>query len=486
VYIGAARNLLSGQGLTIPFGETIGEPMTHHAPLYPAILSIIGAMNADPIDGSRWLNVFLVGANILLIGLVIYTTTFPPLWLTPVGILVVLLSIPFLSIHVMAWTEPLFILLGSLGIVCLAYFIDSPHYKYLVLSGIFIGFAILTRYAGIAYLFTGIAGILVLAKEVYRRRFIHTAIFALIGVLPVLFWAVRNSLTSGTATNRELLFHPITKDNVFQAIDTLSLWVFIPSPTSVWLKIAGLMVVLLLVIVPMIIVFRHERSNPSAGEPISNETIPTIIKSFMLFAFLYSSFLIFSISFLDANTPLDQRILSPLYLAIILPFFYLVARLWRAAGTSPASRLVIITLMAVFCLFSVIQGTNRAIDNYRQGIGLNSVSWRNSGTIEQVRILPDNVTIYSNLPHAVYFRAGRSAYSLPHKFDSVNRRENPNYTVDLATMQRQIENPGGMVVLFTSFNYSTLLGEEELLKAMPLKVIAETNDGRIYAFDADR
>lgn len=68
VYIGAARNLLQGKGLSIPFGQMIDAPMTHHAPLYPVFLGVIGLTNIDPLIGARWLNAITFGCLILFSG----------------------------------------------------------------------------------------------------------------------------------------------------------------------------------------------------------------------------------------------------------------------------------------------------------------------------------------------------------------------------------------------------------------------------------
>ena len=59
VYIGAARNLESGRGLTVPFGREIGAPLTIAPPLFSAMLAMIGFFGLDPLTGARWLNIFL-------------------------------------------------------------------------------------------------------------------------------------------------------------------------------------------------------------------------------------------------------------------------------------------------------------------------------------------------------------------------------------------------------------------------------------------
>jgi hypothetical protein len=99
VYIGAARNMIVDKGLSIPFGEVINAPMTHHAPFYPFILGIIGKISVDPLIVARWFNAFMFGCLILIIGLFIYKFTKPSIFPSFLGSLIVLSAYPLLLIH---------------------------------------------------------------------------------------------------------------------------------------------------------------------------------------------------------------------------------------------------------------------------------------------------------------------------------------------------------------------------------------------------
>ena len=173
VYIGAARNMLLGKGLTIPFGQVINSPMTHHAPLYSVLLRIIGIPKIDPLNGARWLNAFIFGCLILFVGFSLFQLTRPSL-ITPIlGSFLTLSAYPMLGIHAYAWTEPLFILLGLLGLYTLSLNIKKPNIISLIVSAILIGLATLTRYAGIAFIGTGIFSIILLPKKKFPKRLLQ-------------------------------------------------------------------------------------------------------------------------------------------------------------------------------------------------------------------------------------------------------------------------------------------------------------------------
>ena len=73
--------------------------------------------------------------------------------------------------------------------------------------------AYLTRYAGLALAATFIVAICVL-RSTWRKRFTSIGIF-LAGFLPfAMGWALRNRLVAENATNRTLVWHPITAENI--------------------------------------------------------------------------------------------------------------------------------------------------------------------------------------------------------------------------------------------------------------------------------
>jgi len=112
VYIASARNLLSGKGLSVSSYTGKFSPMTHYPPLFSAGLAGLGLIGIDPLDGARWLNALVFAANIILLGLVVYSYTRSFLYSVASSFLM-MVSLPVVQIHLVAWSEPLFIWIFS-------------------------------------------------------------------------------------------------------------------------------------------------------------------------------------------------------------------------------------------------------------------------------------------------------------------------------------------------------------------------------------
>jgi len=65
-YIGAARNIASGNGFVILQSTGEVKPLTEFPPFFPVLLSIFNGNELDYINTIRWFNIFLFFSSILL------------------------------------------------------------------------------------------------------------------------------------------------------------------------------------------------------------------------------------------------------------------------------------------------------------------------------------------------------------------------------------------------------------------------------------
>src|SRR4030042_319237 len=216
-YVAVSRNLLTGHGLRELDYCGNFRPFTKH-PLFPVLLSIFGIFGIDPLIGDRFCNAFIFGANIFLAGYMIRKYT-GSIWNSIFGSFLILTSTDMLNFHCWAMTEPIFLFLSLLALYLVSAYIEHPKGVLLFASSSVSALAVLTRYAGVPLVITGIIGIFFLSKRTHRRKSTDIFIFAAISFLPLAVWLLRNFCVAGRFLYRPLLFHPITYGHIKPASD---------------------------------------------------------------------------------------------------------------------------------------------------------------------------------------------------------------------------------------------------------------------------
>lgn len=458
-YLGAARNLLAGRGLTLP-GLAGDLPFTHYPPLYPALLALAGLPTGDPLVGGRALHALLWAANLSLIVEALRQGTRLALWASVAGALLALTAPTLVEIHLMAWSEPAFLAAVLLGCLLLAMYLDSPRWPFLLAAALATSLALLTRYAGAALVGAGGLSLLLLDRRRWLHRLGASVAFGSISILPLALWMLYILATAGRASSRELAFHPIGREQFGQALDTIAGWLLIPNTAPMAIKFGALIVA----------------GAALAGAWAKAQAVPTLVKVLGLFIVIYLAFLALSLSFFDANTPLDNRILSPLYAAgLIAALATLSAHIRR--GTPAVAAL---SVAAVLTVASGAPSVRLLGASYTEGLGFNSALWRASPTLAQVKNLPADIPIYANVPEAITIHTGRPAARIPRREDATTQRANPHYAAEMATMRALVIDRHGVVIYFTRIERRAPPTEEEVRDAFSLRVLAATADGRIY------
>ncbi len=467
-YIGAARNVAAGNGFTAYDAIT---PLTQFPPLYSLVLVLFG-FGADPVTGARRLNAILFGANIILTGGMV--SLFAPRlrYTTIVTVVLTAVAVPFVTIHLMAWTEPLFLFFAFSSLILLARYLDSPKTSLAVATAIFVALGLLTRYAGAALVLTGVAALFFAARSV-RRKIGDIAVFFVVSVSPMLLWMVRNRLAAGTATNRAVAFHPVNIGHLWQLFYTVSGWLSIPSTAPNAVRF-GVWFVIIVAVAAML--FQAVRQKSAAVW-----RVPSIIKMLFLFGIIYPVFLAASISFLDANTPLDDRILSPMLIVGIVLAAYAVDRGLSTLNSAAATTAVALAVTAV--AFGAAFNSGKLLsESYRGGLGFSNITWRQSALWAEIEQFPASAPIYSNIPEAVYIYTGRAALHLPKTELKTQKTRNKNYRAEMRQMQETLAAEHGLLVYFNRLSGRT--ANQADINTLPLTEVFRANDGVIYAADS--
>lgn len=492
-YIGGARSLLAGTGYSDIWLDSTLEPITHYPPLLSLTLSGIGLLTGlDPYRAARALHIVLFAANSGLMGVLGWRMTRPRPsslsqremgWGEGAGIFLALLfaaNAQLLKIHAYVLSEPLFIFFSLLAF--LAFDVSLKHRSssnpapdapktgnrslitddWLLLTGFLAGLAFLARYSGLALIATFLAAIFLFQPD-WRSRFVKLAQF-LAGVLPpVAAWFVRNALVAQSATNRVFQYNPIELKNIrFGLRNTAEFFL----PVQSWRNglfesglLSAFLISLALVLLVWLAFWATKLFFQSPNHQITQSPNPLAFTT-ALYAFGYLGAVLFSMSFFDASTKFQHRILSPLYVSWMILLAY---GLHRLHGKTQIFSYVGFGLAVISLAFTTyqLQITIPELHN-SAGLGYGSWKWRQSVIMARLKDLPPEVAIYTNSPPAVYHVTGRASRGLPSPVNPVSGQARASYEQDLAQLRADLLAGRAVLALFNTTDIEDALGVENL------------------------
>jgi hypothetical protein len=467
-YFGAAKSILSGQGYLIN-----GIPETHFPPLYSFFLAAMNIAANNIVQAARILNAVLYGINLGLIAMIVYLTTGRKFLTTMVAALFFLSSGRLLELHTSAWSEPLFITLALAGIIFLLFYVNKPKLSLLISSSIFLGFAFIARYVGIFFL----PAVLIIvffygSGRSFKQKLLNTFIYLSLTCIPLLIFLVRNVLMEGSATDRILIIHPITVMQYLMDLGNLGRNFIAPISLGARVQLAFWGLVVVILIIQIYLLFKRRFRD------ISWRSIDTLMPlACLLLIGFYLLFLYISITFLDASTPVDARLLSPILCITIVGVFSVM---WTI---SKALKAPLVWWTFLLCAaFSILLKTPDAIRSaaaiQENGSGYTSKQWQNSATMEYVKVVPDTVKIFSNGPDVLSFLTEKEVSSLPDITFPVTRQANTQYDEQIDAMCKLITEKRALLVYFNQINWRWYFPtQKQLALTCNLPVLRSFDDG---------
>jgi hypothetical protein len=467
VYIGTAKSLLAGKGF-----YSGGAAMTHFPPVYPLLLAAAGTVFNNLTQASRVLDALFFGANAMLIASSIYIYTGHSPIASMCAVLWFLTSVAMLDIHSMAWSEPPFLGFSLAALLLVSRHIESPRFGLLVPASIFLGLAMTTRYLGVTLLPPMLIGVLCLGDRSIRSRLRDSFVVCAIGCAPLAFWLLRNVTVAQTATSRKVALHPVTVSHIESLLLTMH-DLFVPIPYLFRMKVfeLGLVSALFIAVFSVWNRVRGWREHDVAA-------VSQILN--ILFCITYVTFLLVSVSLFDAATPLDTRMLSPVFAVLLLA---IISLCWNAAKT--ARRPLVWYGCLIFWFLSVTTNVIHAIplatQIHGEGRGYTSSMWTESDTVRYIRSLPFHETMYSNGPDSIQFLTGKEAVWIPRRVDSATLIPNHQFEKEMKTMCGALTQQGAVLVYLRNFSFRWYLPtEEDVRSACRLSVRVHLTDGTVY------
>lgn len=449
-YIGGAMNLLEGKGYARISGGGEIKPITHFPPFYSILLAGIGVTGIDIFQGARLFNSALFALSVILVGLSVYKISASPTFAI-LGAFLLAISDVHLEIYALALSEPLFLNLMLAAYLLLAEHFEQDNWLLLALSGFVLGLAYLTRYAGISLWITALLTIILMGYKLKTNTKSRSArrILVLFGSgLPlVLMWFVIGILLGSGVGNRQIAWHPVPLNELFTALKNLITWVAPDDLLKLSPLIGRILSGLSLLLLPISAVWLTWRyKNWNTDQNRSKFLLAFILG---LHSLVYMAFLVFSISVLDASIPLNDRLLSVLYLPGIILFASSLGWLWRVSSDKTnALRWSILVICGILIAFSLKDGLDSVAYLSREGVGFTNRGWRESPALQVIKGINADIVIYSDRPTAIFLLTGRSAYTIPTSTDPVTAQPSSNYGNDLAKMHQAILSGRAVLVLF--------------------------------------
>lgn len=485
-YVVGARSLASGHGYSGIGPEGDVRPITIFGPLFPMILGGLALIGIDPLVGARLVNALLFGVNTTLIAAILRQCT-GRRWPGVIGGLLFIFFPPNLGLHAAVQSEPVFLALLLLQVTFLirAGVDDSQRWPFF--AGMAAGLGYLARYAGLAFVGSGVVTLLCKRKLPWRRRVKAVLAFALTASAPIAAWMARNAALAGSAIDRWMEYEPANFALLAHLVDQFSFWL-LPDRVPLVVRV-GVLVVGGALAAWALTRTRHGSQDRGIGMG-ENVAADASLRVFIPAIALYPAQLLFSRLFLVPRISLDQRILAPLWLLTMLCLLVVTAGLHQRSSRRAASWIGGFVL--AFAVSYLLRGSIRAIELQVDGQGFASRAWRTSPLINAMSLLPPDTPIYTNEVEAVVLLTGRRVYRLPTGClpeDAMLVLEpgadcrTPAYQKWVDNMRRALVEDHAVLAIFDTYRdfpyYAPLV--PELVEG--LDILTSQGDGRLYVHD---
>lgn len=474
-----AFNIRQGIGIYPDSTRYMGfGPEPYDAPMYHWLLTWGQGIGIPLITAALATAVIALCANVGLIFALIKRASGD--WrYAAAGTALIAFSPQFVTLHASAMSEPPFITFLLLTMWMALNYLEWGRRRWLVLSSILLGVATLTRFtapplgAAIALV------ILANPRHSVRQRLADCMLLALVGGGLFLSWMVFSQLTAGHSIGRELWFYGNQGPAQWRNnLETLAAWIF-PDEVSLAMRIAPLAGLFAFAGWQSVRQFRLLRKE-TVDSPFATRVTLSLVLA--LFFVGYLAFVGLATS-IEANLSLTGRYGLPAYIVFAMLLTIQASGHARTIRSERAIWFALVALGALVLASHSIRSAARSAEVFRDGFGYQHRVWRESPTIEAIRMLPRSASIYSNAPDAVAFLTGRKAQLSPRERQLRTNLPEPGNPLNRQFKRIRGEssrNPIFIVVLDKLDWRFYLASEQRLQRGLPLSLTGRFADGRIY------
>lgn len=464
-YIAIADNLAAGRGFTSPFQlwDEVGPPshISLWPPVFPLLLALFKSIGLSPITAGAFFNALLLASSVIFFAYYAFRMTDSP----GMGLCVgagAALGPPLVMCSSYIWTEVSFILVVMVALWLLVEGLERKRRRALVASALLTALGCMLRYIGVVVIFTAITAIFFYPRFTLRdgKRWRKAIWYSLIAGMPLFLWLMYSFIASGSPVGQRGRSPYGLLTNLSGIGEVVGVWLTNPSlarPLHLWVGFAFLA----LVAVGVVIILRRMR-----GELDCRGRLMVIV--LVVYILLYLSGLVFLATIVKFDF-LDSRLLAPIFPPLLLLVVFVLRKLFFAQRSGVGIKRFALLLFLVWLSAATFSTGGYLFKMYRDGsLGYANPMWQ-EGTAELSRILPKDAPLVSNYPYPIYLYSLRIA------------KISPQVTDRAVDFGEYLAESGAVLVWFPEkWREEYQLSEEELVDTGKLKLVGETELGRLW------
>ncbi len=462
-YIRYARNIVYHNSWFLDGNIDVN---THYAPLYPVLLAAISKLfNTDCFLVVYYLNPILIFVTIFIFNLILSKLDFK--FKTKLYINLLFSLSVILSVFLWVLTEPMFFLFYVLFLYLSICWIEKKSTLLVIFIGITTGLMLLTRYASVGIILGFVIFLTLDTKLSFYKR-ISTIIFYLFISFAIFsIWVYYTLIVNKTSIDREFNIHIISIEHIIQMFSSILYWIC-PSKYGIFV---------VFILFGVFVYSSHKSNFTTANFKMTQNNL-----FYCLMIFSYIAFLFVSISFFDFGTPLDNRILLPAY----VPMLLLACSFCQNNKYGVYISKAILVCIFIFHVYAFCNRSSSFIGNDKY----TGEKWKHSDLLSFINLLPKNKLIYTNGENIIWFNYFNKDFILlptPLKkyYDGCNKTINNEYTnkqnnEQLLNIMYKLKTRKCVLIYFYNINSAMskfYLDKEYLINNLRNYQIIYLNDG---------
>lgn len=415
-YLSTADSLKKGAGFT----DYMGEPYIYWPPLYPILLGGLSVLSGlDTFIVGWWLNAICFGVIVVQVGTLFRDTFENRSSLFILGAMLVLTSLPLISLAANITSDPFFIVLVLTYAILGRKYLSSPDAGILFFLSLITGLAAIQRWHGFILIVAMIIIVFIAGWQDLKQSLLHAFWAGALASVPFLSWVWgRNHRLLGSFLGYRDTLGINYLHNLRDSLRKIAHW-FVPDQI---LRLIPPLLLLFILILFLLMINNRKNWHNFFEHVTSRDFLPWLI-----FAPIYYSFVILTSIAYDHPAYFDDRYYAPLFVPIILLLAIIIRRLVlpalrrlhdKLSISQDFSKLLLVSIAVIWLVYPGYRIYKYCLVSRSEGVAsyniYNTRQYHESRIVKFLQEQPlTGELLYSNYPPAVYVFTDLSALRAP-------------------------------------------------------------------------